>query len=69
LASEGVREPCIPLTDWKASALNQLFRELGVTGQPGRITAATVQHSQVSDGRVDSAGTDEQPMSRGEVTE
>jgi hypothetical protein len=28
--------------EWKAAALNQLFQEQGVTGQPGRITAATV---------------------------
>jgi hypothetical protein len=34
-------------TDWaeiKAAALNRLFHEQGVTGQPGRITAATVRH-------------------------
>ena len=29
---------------WKASAPNLLFREQGTSGQPGRITAATVAH-------------------------
>jgi hypothetical protein len=32
----------IPWADWKAEALNRLFLEQGVTGQPGKITAATV---------------------------
>ena len=31
---------------WKAAALNKLFQEQGVTGKPGRITAATVQHGE-----------------------
>jgi hypothetical protein len=35
----------IPWAEWKAAALNRLFREQGVTGQPGRITAASVRHS------------------------
>jgi hypothetical protein len=35
----------IPWAEWKAAALNRLFREQGVTGRPGRITAATVRHS------------------------
>ena len=30
--------------EWKASALNRLFQQQGVTGRPGRITAATVRH-------------------------
>lgn len=30
--------------EWKAAALNRLFQEEGVTGRPGRITAATVRH-------------------------
>lgn len=55
--------------DWKASALNQLFREQGFTRQPGRITAATVRHGEADRGRLDSAGTDEQPMLRAEATE
>jgi hypothetical protein len=33
--------------------LNRLFREQGVTGQPGRITAATVRHGEASIRRVD----------------
>jgi hypothetical protein len=30
---------------WKARALGEIFREHGTTGEPGRITAATVAHS------------------------
>ena len=32
--------------EWKAGALNQLFLELGNTGQPGRITAHTIRHGE-----------------------
>ena len=32
--------------EWKARELNRLFQEQGVTGQPGRITAATVRHGE-----------------------
>jgi hypothetical protein len=32
--------------EWKASMLNKLFLEQGVTGQPGKITAATVRHGE-----------------------
>jgi hypothetical protein len=32
--------------EWKAAALNRLFLEQGVTGQPGRITAETIRHGQ-----------------------
>jgi hypothetical protein len=32
--------------EWKATALNRLFEELGTSGQPGRITAATVMHGE-----------------------
>ncbi len=34
----------IPWAEWKAAALNRLFQEQGVTGKPGRVTAATVRH-------------------------
>ena len=40
--------PGIPWAEWKAAALNALFQEQGVTGQPGRITAATIQHGERS---------------------
>jgi len=30
--------------EWKAAALNRFFQQQGVTGRPGRITAATVRH-------------------------
>jgi hypothetical protein len=33
----------ISWADWKAAMLNRLFQEKGSTGQPGRITAATVR--------------------------
>jgi len=32
--------------EWKAGALNQLFLDLGSTGQPGRITADTIRHGE-----------------------
>jgi len=41
----------IPWAEWKAAALNRLFREQGATGQPGRITAATVRHRERQSGR------------------
>jgi len=36
----------MPWAEWKAAALNRLFKELGTTRQPGRITAATVRHGE-----------------------
>jgi hypothetical protein len=35
---------CVSAAEWQAQMLNQMFKEQGVTGQPGRITAATVRH-------------------------
>ena len=32
--------------EWKAARLNRLFQQQGVTGRPGRITAATVLHGE-----------------------
>jgi hypothetical protein len=32
--------------EWKAAELNRLFEDQGVTGEPSRITAATVQHGE-----------------------
>ena len=32
--------------EWKAARLNRLFKQQGVTGRPGRITAATVLHGE-----------------------
>lgn len=37
--------------EWKAMSLNRLFQEQGVTGQPGRITAATLEHGELGDCR------------------
>ncbi|HJT89213.1 MAG TPA: hypothetical protein VJ732_15200 [Bryobacteraceae bacterium] len=34
--------------EWKAAALNRLFQQHGVTGRPGRITAATVRHGELA---------------------
>jgi hypothetical protein len=34
----------VPWAEWKATSLNKLFQDQGVTGQPGKITAATVRH-------------------------
>ena len=68
VASEGAEhERAVSRAEWKAAALNQLFQEQGVTGQPGRITAATVLHGEADRVRVDSAATNEQPMSRAEA--
>jgi hypothetical protein len=36
----------ITSSEWKASSLNRLFQEQGVTGQPGWITPATVRHGE-----------------------
>lgn len=63
------REEGMPWPEWKAAELNRLFQEQGATGQPGRVTAATVQHGEAGLQRVDSAATNEQPMSRAEATE
>jgi hypothetical protein len=38
--------PGVPWCEWKAAALNRLFQEQGVTGQPGRITASTARHGE-----------------------
>jgi hypothetical protein len=40
------REVWTDWAEWKARVLNRLFQEQGVTGQPGRITAATVRHGE-----------------------
>ena len=47
----------ISWAQWKASALNHLFQQQGVVGQPGRIIAATVTHGEtgVRGGRIGSA--------------
>ncbi|MBE0660334.1 MAG: hypothetical protein IH602_21755 [Bryobacteraceae bacterium] len=39
---------------WKAAELNRLFHQQGVTGQPGRITAATVLQGERQQQRQDS---------------
>jgi hypothetical protein len=36
----------IAWADWKAAALNRVFQEQGTSGQPGKITAATVRHGE-----------------------
>jgi hypothetical protein len=70
------REARLPWAEWKAASINRIFREQGVTGQLGRITAETIQHGEADRERksggvstVDSASTTEQPMSRAEATE
>jgi hypothetical protein len=42
--SSTATERVMSWVEWKAGALNQLFLELGNTGQPGRITADTIRH-------------------------
>jgi hypothetical protein len=36
--------PGVPLAEWKARELNELFRDQGTSGRRGQITAATVEH-------------------------
>lgn len=43
-------EAGVPWAEWRAAELNRLFQEQGLTGQPGRITAATVRHGRASAG-------------------
>ncbi len=45
LQEMGWSTPC-SWAEWKASALNRLFQQQGLTGRPGRITAATVRHGE-----------------------
>jgi hypothetical protein len=59
----------IPWAEWKAATLNQLFKEQGATGQPGRIMAATIRHCESLHDRVDCGPKHEQPMSPVEPTE
>ena len=40
------REVWMSWCEWKAAALNRLFQEQGTSGQPGRITAATIEHGE-----------------------
>ena len=42
----GWRSKGVPWAQWKAAMLNRLFLEQGTSGQPGRITAATVRHGE-----------------------
>jgi len=35
-----------PWAAWKAAGLNRQLRELGTSGQPGRITAETIRHGE-----------------------
>ena len=44
--SSAPTERVMSWAEWKAGALNRLFLELGSTGQPGRITADTIRHSE-----------------------
>ena len=45
-AEDKFDEQGVSWAEWKAAALNRLFQEQGVTGKPGRITAATVRHGE-----------------------
>jgi hypothetical protein len=41
----------------EGAALNRLFQEQGVTGQPGRITAETVRHGERKNNRATCRGS------------
>ena len=49
-SSDGLGEHGVSWAEWKARALNRLFKEQGATGRPGRITAATVAHGEQRSG-------------------
>jgi hypothetical protein len=40
------REVWMNWYEWKAAALNRLFQEQGTSGEPGRITAATIRRGE-----------------------
>jgi hypothetical protein len=44
LLSKPISERATSWAYWKAAELNRVFQEQGVTGQSGRITAATIRH-------------------------
>ena len=52
IANQAAAESTLPdqagiqWAEWKAAMLNRLFQEQGTSGQPGRITAATVLHGE-----------------------
>ena len=48
--SKGAQQITMSWVDWKAQALNNLFLERGTSGQPGRITAATIRHGEGTGG-------------------
>lgn len=43
-----IARPAADWADWRAAVLNRLFQDQGMTGQPGRITAATVRHGEAA---------------------
>jgi hypothetical protein len=49
-SSDYLGEHGVSWAEWKARALNRLFKEQGATGRPGRITAATVAHGEQRSG-------------------
>ena len=51
--AQPVHERGILWTEWKAGALNRLFEKQGTSGQPGRITAATVRHGETKPGKTE----------------
>src|SRR5262249_14687218 len=44
--SSSAPEGVMSWAQWKAAALNRLFKEQGLLGQPGHITAETVSHGE-----------------------
>jgi hypothetical protein len=46
LREMGWTEPSRSWAARKAAAINQVFKQQGATGQPGRITAETVEHGE-----------------------
>jgi hypothetical protein len=51
--------------EWKAASLNRLFRDQGLTGRAGKLTAATMRHGESSSPKVDCEPKSKRPMSPG----
>jgi hypothetical protein len=49
-ADSARREIWVEWCEWKVAALNRLFQEQGLAGEPGKITSETVRHGECKGG-------------------